>query len=56
MTKKRWIGVLTAVVILLVFSAALVLGCGGESEQVSRAEGDETLWYEAGSEDRKSVV
>lgn len=50
MTKKRWIGVVTAVTLLLVFAAAAVLGCGGESEQVSGVANDETLWEMAETE------
>jgi len=45
MTQRRWIGVATVLVLLLVFSVAMVLGCG--EEQGSRVESDEALWYEA---------
>ncbi|MEW6555626.1 MAG: DUF4349 domain-containing protein [Actinomycetota bacterium] len=47
MTQKRWIGLGTACVLLLIFTVAMVLGCGGEIEQGPRPTSDETLWYEA---------
>jgi hypothetical protein len=44
MTKKRWIGAAVAITLLLVFAAAMALGCGAESEQSSDLARDENYW------------
>ncbi len=50
MAKKRWIGVVTAVFILLVLLAAVVLGCGEENEADLYQAMDESRGGETGSD------
>jgi hypothetical protein len=50
MTTKRWIGVVAALLVLVVFAAAMALGCGEESEQGLREAIDESTWEQAEAE------
>ncbi len=54
MAKKRWLAAMAAVALALVFLAAVVLGCGDESEngfQVAGDGSDGTLWEKSGMEE-----
>lgn len=50
MRRKRWIGIAVVLMLLAVFAAAMILGCGGEGGLGPGVDGDESAWKQAGTE------